>query len=779
MAENTINLEEAGRSSPPLGAHGVDQVEDAMRRLKICPRKVLESLSNMRIEKSRIQPLVNSAAKAGGKADVLEAMLLPAQPPRSSGSGVVEHVAVKKLRFDEDTYDDSILAPFAHEAKLLKDLSHQHVVKLIGFVEDAKEGIAWMIFAWEKNGNLREFVRSANWELPERVSLVDDVARGLNYLHGRNPPICHGDLKSLNILVNAENQAIITDFGSARTVDPASPEATTRVQRRAPTEDPVVSLTAEVAATGESITITGPAWTVRWAAPELLEGLPPGLASDIWAFGWICWEALTGNFPFSEESDIAIVLRVVKGDIPDVRDNSQLQKLKELCSLMMECWRLDANERPSAIKCHQKMLFMEWSIPLDKHAPGSHSSRFSELLRALGRTQLNNGNIAEARTYFQQSLETSKSVGDEQGNAASLWALGLAYRLTNEYSKAEYAFTQACDIFSQIGDQLGLAHSVQGLGDVHCMRDQYSKAEDAYLKARDIFSQSRNQLGIAQSTRGLGDVYYTRDEYSKAKDAFTQARDIFSQIGAQREFAQSIKRLGDVYHIRGQYSEAEELYIEARDIFSQIGDQLGFARSVKRLGDIYVKRSEYPQAEGAYIQARDIFSRIGDQLGFGRSVKRLGDVYFKRSEYPKADAAYTQARDIFSRIGNRLALGQSVQGLGNVYYMQGGYTRAEAAYAQAHGIFSQIESQSNLARSVHGLGNVYSARGAYSKAESSYLKAREIYTKVGDRRSLADVTRSLANVYLAQARFEEAENLLGEGLGATLQIVLGGYYFGL
>ncbi|KIO28882.1 hypothetical protein M407DRAFT_229133, partial [Tulasnella calospora MUT 4182] len=109
--------------------------------------------------------------------------------------------------------------PFAYEVGLLNDLSHDNVVKILGFVEDVNNGVVWMVFRWENNGNLREFVRSENWELPERISLINDVAKGLSYLHGRNPPICHGDLKSLNILVNSENRAIITDFGSARTVD--------------------------------------------------------------------------------------------------------------------------------------------------------------------------------------------------------------------------------------------------------------------------------------------------------------------------------------------------------------------------------------------------------------------------------------------------------------------------------------------------------------------------------------------------------------------------------
>lgn len=62
--------------------------------------------------------------------------------------------------------------PLAHEVGLLNDLSHANVIKIIGFVEDIDHGVAWMVFCWEYNGNLREFVRSAKWEVPERVSLV-------------------------------------------------------------------------------------------------------------------------------------------------------------------------------------------------------------------------------------------------------------------------------------------------------------------------------------------------------------------------------------------------------------------------------------------------------------------------------------------------------------------------------------------------------------------------------------------------------------------------------
>lgn len=105
----------------------------------------------------------------------------------------------------------------AHEVSLLNELSHENIVKVIGFVEDAKDGIAWMILPWEKNGNLREFIASAEWEFPERLALVcrfpailcispslttlqiHDVANGVDYLHSRESPICHGDLKSVSL----------------------------------------------------------------------------------------------------------------------------------------------------------------------------------------------------------------------------------------------------------------------------------------------------------------------------------------------------------------------------------------------------------------------------------------------------------------------------------------------------------------------------------------------------------------------------------------------------
>ncbi|KIO15773.1 hypothetical protein M407DRAFT_34635, partial [Tulasnella calospora MUT 4182] len=116
-----------------------------------------------------------------------------------------------------------------------------------------------------------------------------------------------------------------------------------------------------------------------------------GLGSDIWAFGWICWEAVTGNFPFDDEKDVAVIRRIMTKGLPTVRNNAQLNQVKALCSLMEECWRLEANMRPPAIRCQQALFFMDATIPSRGGGNGLATTRSSGLLHALGWIQLRNG----------------------------------------------------------------------------------------------------------------------------------------------------------------------------------------------------------------------------------------------------------------------------------------------------------------------------------------------------------------------------------------------------
>lgn len=63
---------------------------------------------------------------------------------------------------------------FVREIGIVASIRHPNIVRLVGFVEDIQNGIAWMIFPWEANGNIREFLSLRQVTVPERISLVSD-----------------------------------------------------------------------------------------------------------------------------------------------------------------------------------------------------------------------------------------------------------------------------------------------------------------------------------------------------------------------------------------------------------------------------------------------------------------------------------------------------------------------------------------------------------------------------------------------------------------------------
>ncbi|KIO19355.1 hypothetical protein M407DRAFT_36120, partial [Tulasnella calospora MUT 4182] len=208
------------------------------------------------------------------------------------------------------------------EVEMMAGLSHKNIVRFLGFIEDLANGKAWMIMSWESNGNVSEKKTCGG---PTTASFqIQDIFEGLQYLHNRQPPICHGDLKSLNILVSSLYHAVITDFGSARVVRESEDEGTSE------------------------LTLTGPAWSLRWAPPEVVNGTPPGLSSDIWSAGWVCWEIMTGKLPFSDLQRVPdIMMRVVEGQVPSASEDKHLSQIVRLCTLMTDCWAFNPRERPT------------------------------------------------------------------------------------------------------------------------------------------------------------------------------------------------------------------------------------------------------------------------------------------------------------------------------------------------------------------------------------------------------------------------------------------------
>ncbi|KAG8931060.1 Tyrosine-protein kinase abl1, partial [Tulasnella sp. 408] len=408
------------------------------------------------------------------------------EPLRSVG---VQHVAVKKLALDGDKDDTRVPGSLAHELYLLQSLSHENIVKPIGFVEDAKDGIAWIILPWENNGNLREFIQSADWEFQERVSL-------------------------LNVILNQKNKAVITDFGSGRSVDSTSRNISqfqgpsVEVARHSNAVPPKI----KVVASGGTITLTGPEWVLSWAAPELQGKGVSERTGDIWAFGWICWEVLTSDFRLKGDNIIPVVFQTVEGKLPQGQGEGRPDQVIALTNLMVDCWSLDPSKRPTAKLCEIQVKRMEPKTPCNRNGSGSPEIRSSRLLTALAVEHSSHGKLEEAVGLLARATNIARPTKDGMAIAHAAHMSGAVYRSQREYSKAEESYIAARDIYARVGNQDSLADATYGLGEVYCLQDKYSKAEKAYIETRDICTRIGDRIGLANAVYGLGEAYRLRGE---------------------------------------------------------------------------------------------------------------------------------------------------------------------------------------------------------------------------------------------------------------------------
>ncbi|KIO17802.1 hypothetical protein M407DRAFT_32524 [Tulasnella calospora MUT 4182] len=581
-------------------------------------RDLLATLSRMRISTTEIEFIGNGYQAAGTYANVAVATLVRVA---DKGNDSGKRVAVKMFRFimREDMTEEKFLRIFVNELRLLDKLSHPNIAKIIGFVEDVEKSIAWLIFPWEDNGNLREFLRSGTWEIPERVSLILDVASGLEYLHSRQPPVCHGDLKSLNILVNSSNRAVITDFGSARILrqtQELNPDAGTRLEALASSAFPKNSGPPQftVTASETALTLTGPACSLRWAPPEVLNGEALDLAGDIWALGWIAWEALTDDYPFGElKLDFEVTMRIIEGRLPSIYGHDQLSQVRSLCSLMQSCWKPEPKERPSATECLKTLRWIPNAIPTTN---GGEESKLQSvvLLRQIGDMHRVQNRHEEASKMYEEGLSIARSTGDQTMVANLLVELARNQRGRFDsvnVAKAEALVTEALTIFKRIGDDLGRASALRILGHFQVAQLKYAEAEASFTEALAIYRRTGNDtLGQASTLFALGNAQRVQSTNLEAESSFMQALAIYERLGNQLGRANALQMLGDVRQARSEDVEAETVYSQALTIYESIGNDRGRVNSAIGLSQLRFRQARYGEAKALINGTAGISERL-------------------------------------------------------------------------------------------------------------------------------------------------------------------------
>ena len=194
--------------------------------------------------------------------------------------------------------DRERLARFEREAQVLASLNHPNIATIYGVEESG--GAPALVMELVEGPTLEDRIAEGPIPVAEALPIAREIAEGLDYAHERG--IIHRDLKPANVKLTGDGKVKILDFGLAKALDPVAGASSPDVTR---------SPTITAAATQAGV-ILG---TAAYMSPEQARGRPADKRSDIWAFGCVLWEMLTGKRLFHGETVSDTLAAVLRADI--------------------------------------------------------------------------------------------------------------------------------------------------------------------------------------------------------------------------------------------------------------------------------------------------------------------------------------------------------------------------------------------------------------------------------------------------------------------------------
>ncbi|KAK7103858.1 hypothetical protein V1264_018670 [Littorina saxatilis] len=237
------------------------------------------------------------------------------------GKWRTETVAVKAARSDPDEPISVTIENVRKEAKMFWLLNHENIAALVGVC--LKPPNLCLVMEYAAGGSLNRVLNGTGRRIPPDilVNWAVQIACGMHYLHEQAPlTLIHRDLKSSNILLKelvddgnlTQKTLKITDFGLAREV-----EKTTRMSA---------------------------AGTYAWMAPEVIKSSRFSKSSDVWSYGVVLWELLTGETPYKgiDALGVAYGVAINKLTLPIPSTCPHM-----FSKLMSDCWDQEPHTRPT------------------------------------------------------------------------------------------------------------------------------------------------------------------------------------------------------------------------------------------------------------------------------------------------------------------------------------------------------------------------------------------------------------------------------------------------
>ena len=387
---------------------------------------------------------------------------------------------------------------FQREIYTLSVLQHPNLLKFYGYTKEAPFCI---LTEYVAKGSLYDVLRDPTQRLngTEKTIIACDVADGLLYLHEHG--IIHRDMKSLNVLLTEDNRAKICDFGLART------------RSKGP--------------------MTGLVGTAHWMAPEVLLSRPTyDEKVDVYGFGVILWELLTGDIPYRDMPTAKVAILVIEQDMrPPLPQNGPTH----LMSLIQSCWEKDPSKRPA-------MKFVATQLRKKKlHFPGTDESVFEHAKRSGRAKRLNSMSVVKSASLSGLDADALVAMAELADENAGEYIRDLLNLLPDKKQAEEAADAGGCRIIEKVLLEQ-TSRSIYAMEKLmECPSPQIFDVP--VLKALLLYSGCRDTCKREHALNVLLNGCELRFDFICASESFLPALLVFFRVHVSEELSEKILSL--------------------------------------------------------------------------------------------------------------------------------------------------------------------------------------------------------------------------------------------